>query len=395
MAYVWEPETGAFSWQGNASSVLPEIIARAIRNRSDLDAYIHPEDKLTVRQLYHRVQEEGACTRNYRLCVNQQTIDVEETAAIERNGNTRRIYGVLRRIPELMKTHSGSYHSYNLFYDFMQSLELIIARCLSAQQEGLIIQFTIDNLANVIALNGMEKTEEMMGVLQENLTSIVRDGGMLERLSVNQFVMVLPNHRKEELETLVDILYQILAKARKNSHIGSQFLKCSSGSVCFPEDGRTAGDLMQKLFLALEDAKLKLTSSHRSYAEIKQNHGFMEEHDQAVATIQSAINEKRLLLAYQPIIEAQSGQVTSYETLLRMRDADGNICSAGPLIPAAEEAGLIDFIDQKVLELVVEDLINHPSVTLNLNVSSLSTDNPKWLRACTRLLKDDDVARRL
>ncbi len=152
---------------------------------------------------------------------------------------------------------------------------------------------------------------------------------------------------------------------------------------------------MAKAFLALEEARDRMTSSHCDYSETQNSHSISSEKLRKMKDLQEAINDTRLLLAYQPIIISGTGAIYSYECLLRVRGKDGAIYSAGPAIPLAEKMGLIDVIDQKVLEMVVEDLTRYRDVRLGINVSSLSTDNPMWLRLCTKLLKDDQVASRL
>src|SRR5690606_33591913 len=67
----------------------------------------------------------------------------------------------------------------------------------------------------------------------------------------------------------------------------------------------------------------------------------------------SAVAQRRLELAYQPIVAVAGGDDAQYQTLLRLRDADGGLRPAGELLPIAEAAGLMDAIDRQVLELAI------------------------------------------
>ena len=58
--------------------------------------------------------------------------------------------------------------------------------------------------------------------------------------------------------------------------------------------------------------------------------------------------------------------------------------------------GLIRSIDRFVLDVVVGELSEHPETCLALNISSLSTTDPSWLRALTARVKErEEIAHRL
>lgn len=70
----------------------------------------------------------------------------------------------------------------------------------------------------------------------------------------------------------------------------------------------------------------------------------------------SAVAERRLELTFQPIVAVAGGDDAQYQTLLRLRDADGALHPAGELLPIAESTGLMQEIDQQVLEAAISTL---------------------------------------
>jgi EAL domain-containing protein (putative c-di-GMP-specific phosphodiesterase class I) len=61
-----------------------------------------------------------------------------------------------------------------------------------------------------------------------------------------------------------------------------------------------------------------------------------------------------------------------------------------------EQLGFIRLIDHRVLEMTIEELHDHPAVTLGFNVSGLTATDHSWLRALVSLLKGrPDLASRL
>src|SRR5690606_23971568 len=70
--------------------------------------------------------------------------------------------------------------------------------------------------------------------------------------------------------------------------------------------------------------------------------------------------------------------------------------SAGGIIPIAEKMGFIDVVDQFVLGKVIEELDASKDIQFTFNVSNLTTDSPKWLAMCTRMLAGrEDISSRV
>jgi PAS domain S-box-containing protein len=67
-----------------------------------------------------------------------------------------------------------------------------------------------------------------------------------------------------------------------------------------------------------------------------------------VGRIREALDEQRLVLYGQPIIDVHSRAVVAHELLLRMVARDGAIIAPGRFLPAAERYGLIEEIDRWV-----------------------------------------------
>jgi len=84
-----------------------------------------------------------------------------------------------------------------------------------------------------------------------------------------------------------------------------------------------------------------------------------------------ALLDGQLEVAYQPIVAVRGGGQAQYQLLLRLRQADGSLLTAGQVIPAAEAAGRIADLDQQVVEhaLGLLDLYRHADPALHLFVS--------------------------
>ena len=95
--------------------------------------------------------------------------------------------------------------------------------------------------------------------------------------------------------------------------------------------------------------------------------------------ILAALNQRRVLVAYQPVVAAADGRVAFYEALLRVRQEDGEIVGPAAYLPIAEKAGLVDQLDQRVLELALDRLVAEPGLRVSVNVSVATLRSPGWL----------------
>src|SRR3546814_19338468 len=93
-----------------------------------------------------------------------------------------------------------------------------------------------------------------------------------------------------------------------------------------------------------------------------------------------ALRDDRIAFAYQPVVLSQTGEVSYYETLVRMVEGQGAVVPASAFVPVAERLGLVRELDRRVLELAVEDLNADPEVTLALNISRLTASDRSLLR---------------
>ena len=95
--------------------------------------------------------------------------------------------------------------------------------------------------------------------------------------------------------------------------------------------------------------------------------------------IVSALNDRRIALAYEPIVESGSRRPAFHECLVRLRRPDGTIAPAGAIVPTSEKLGLVHLIDHRVLELVIEDLAAHPDARCSINLSADTAADQDWL----------------
>jgi diguanylate cyclase (GGDEF)-like protein len=146
--------------------------------------------------------------------------------------------------------------------------------------------------------------------------------------------------------------------------------------------------------LALETdiARAPLTVSHsaieRTYQILSGETAQPLKQQQDSLTLDEALSQDRLLLAFQPIVHAETAQLHHFEALLRLRQPDGHVVSAFPLIAKVEENGQVHRLDQHVLTLASAALRDNPDLHLAINVSAGTVGDPEMSAAYIEALRD-------
>ncbi|MBK8210731.1 MAG: EAL domain-containing protein [Rhodospirillales bacterium] len=73
--------------------------------------------------------------------------------------------------------------------------------------------------------------------------------------------------------------------------------------------------------------------------------------------LQRALRHDEFEVHYQPLVDLRRGQWMGFEALIRWRNRNGSYISPELFLPVAVEAGLIELISERVVELVARDML--------------------------------------
>lgn len=268
----------------------------------------------------------------------------------------------------------------------MHAVDAAILRCTQANNGGALLLISIDNLAMIINGYGHDVSETVMQDLSKQIITLLGAEDRLLRLQREQFALILASSYPDDTARLAERINHLLQNyGRDNFATSALHVLGAIGSVHFPAETSDPADALDKAYIALHSMQ---ESFYRTYAGTVHEADFCRQHMGLASYLYSAYKEKRLRLAWQPIIETATGRVLHYEALLRLVNLDGKITSAGPLIPIAEKMGLIEEIDGMVMRQVVQELRASPDVTLAFNVSNLTIGNPQWLNDIQALVEE-------
>lgn len=117
--------------------------------------------------------------------------------------------------------------------------------------------------------------------------------------------------------------------------------------------------------------------------------------------LKEAIKNRDLTLFYQPIVNSQSGEIETFEALIRWAQADGSFIPPYKFIPLAEETGLILDIDSFVIDQTCRQIAHwiekygpDKNFSIGVNISAKHWLNPILVKEVGTALQKYNVPAR-
>ncbi len=217
------------------------------------------------------------------------------------------------------------------------------------------------------------------------------------RVEGNAFGILLHDNAQHDMSAVARYILNYFHEVPLSTPAGKVTVSLSIGGVTIDREGTDRpADILIKAEAAMRAARERRFNGFVSYEGMAdQTESYRCILAQGNAFL-NALREKRVRLAYQPIIRARDGNVVLHECLIRMINEDGTICNAADFVPAIEHLGLSHLADQFALQTALQELIQYPDLSLSINVSHMSLHSPEWLAALESVLRNHkNVAPRL
>jgi diguanylate cyclase (GGDEF)-like protein len=245
----------------------------------------------------------------------------------------------------------------------------------------------IDNLGRINEAYGYDVADEVIGVIAKRLRSRMRGVDILGRFSGNKFGIILKNCAPEEIGIAAERLLAVMRDDVVMTTAGPVSVTGTIGGVTAPRHAGNVDEILARAQETLDRAKDRRPGSFLAYQPNLEREAQRRENIRATDGIVTALNERRILLAYEPVVDSNTRDVVFHECLLRIRKSDGSLVPASEILPVAERLGLARLLDQRVLELLIAEMAAHPQLHASLNVSASSTTDPDWWSRLEALLR--------
>lgn len=259
----------------------------------------------------------------------------------------------------------------NLLHD---RLERSIAQARRNDKKVGLMFIDLDGFKWINDSLGHDVGDELLIEVARRLRKCVRDEDTAARLGGDEFTLVLQDlHDTEDLlaigDKVVSLLREPFLLVGMHHHLSG-----SVGITVFPDDGDTVQALLKNADIAMYKAKEGGKNRFQFYAQHMQVDALARM--QLEADLHVAIEEDAFVLHYQPIVDADSGELVGAEALIRWRHPERGMIPPQEFIPVAEDTGLINAIGEWVLREAARQWREwydrgHPLLRLSVNVSGV------------------------
>lgn len=233
--------------------------------------------------------------------------------------------------------------------------------------------------------------DQLLARVAERLRQLMTDNELCGRLGGDEFAVVIrdasdPAYVDRVAQGIINRLTEPYTVDHHTLYVGA-----SVGSAMGPRDGNSVEELMRNADLALYRAKDGGGGQHCLYEPGL--HAEAEERRKLEASLRKALERDEFILHYQPVVDADSETVVSFEALVRWNSKDHGMVSPVKFVPLAEDTRLIVPIGEWVMREACREAVNWPrTVKVAVNVSGEQLLDPAFLDVVVSALATTGLA---
>ena len=403
VAFVWDIADDIIAWSDNVAEVFPDIPATMLAKASEFEKLIEPEPRVRLEAFARTTAKDTGRGVPYeieyglRASTTAPLIWVAESGCWfpGADGNPVRVEGIIRlnsehhaREEQLQKLSqndplTGELNRSHLVAALAETME----EAARFRSQFAFMLVGIDHLARLNDAFGFDVADGVVLEVAKRIRARLRGGDVIGRFSGNKFGLVLKDCTADDMRIAAE---RFLAGIRDEvipTPSGPVSVTASIGAISAPRYARSADEAMTRAQEALEMAKARRRGSFMMWRPNVERDAQRRVNIRVTDEIVTALNERRIVMAFEPVVETRSRQAAFYECLVRMQRDDGELSLAPDIVPVAEKLGLIRLVDHRVLELVVAELAAAPGVQMSLNISPDTTMDPDWWASIETLFR--------
>jgi len=414
-AYDWDIEKDTFQWSEGTESLLCLQSVDQVANSRRFNALMLPsaESSRNDAVMSSKEVDDGRGVA-YRLqyALSKKALGTKSDIWVEdcgrwyagQNGIPNRAYGVLRLINERREAEekrdrlsrfdplTGLYNRAHLNL----ALEEAFADIKLTGQSTSFLVVGLEHFDLINSVYGYNAGDAVIAEVARRISENLRDCDVICRFSGAKIAILLPECGDRDMLVAG---YRILNLLRENvvtTASGPIAVSVSIGGVLMPQNAKNS----QQVFMAAHQALRESRRARDASIVIFQPDPDLEAEKLRAAhmaeKVVTALKERRIHLAWQPVVDAKTKKVEFHEALIRLEAENGDSLVAGDFVSVAQKLGLIRLVDHHALDLALETLIKAPTAKFSLNVSFETACDPEWLsKLAHAVMKRRDIAERL
>jgi PAS domain S-box-containing protein/diguanylate cyclase (GGDEF)-like protein len=225
----------------------------------------------------------------------------------------------------------------------------------------------------------------------KELAGHLREADTLARVSDTEFVLMLDHiEGPREVSLIADKLLGSFSLPLAHG-VGKELVSACIGISLFPIDGHEIDGLLRDARVAKAEAELQGRNTYSFFSS--QMNAFAGERLLLAWHLRRALELNELSLKYQPQFDAETGQLTGIEALLRWSNLALGMVGPDRFVPVAEDHGYIHTIGEWVLREACRQFTEWQRMgcapkTLAVNISAKQIAAPGFVEMIESVLED-------
>jgi diguanylate cyclase (GGDEF)-like protein len=273
---------------------------------------------------------------------------------------------------------------------FMERLEHAVLRGRRSKKMVAVLFADLDAFKSVNDTFGHQLGDELLVVVAQRVTALLRPGDTLARLSGDEFVVLCEELDHEDQAALIAERIVDALNGTFELSGGDVDISVSVG-IAFAGRGEDVPEqMLHDADVAMYQAKRK-GGGHHQVIDLREQRA-AEQHSSLERDLRHAAERGELRAEYQPIVCSEDGRIVGVEALLRWDHPARGPIPPLTLIPVAEQAGLITDIGRWVLERACVDrrrwagYTGHDDFGMAVNVSAHQLMAPDFVATVADVL---------
>jgi diguanylate cyclase (GGDEF)-like protein/PAS domain S-box-containing protein len=278
---------------------------------------------------------------------------------------------------------------------FMDHIAEATERARGLGSRFALLFLDLDGFKEINDSLGHDAGDDLLRQVSQRIRACLRQADRLARFGGDEFLVLIdPVRRRRDVEAVTRKILKAVATPLKLDGLMAT-VSASIGIAMFPDDGEDPSLLLKNADAAMYQAKQGGRNALRFYAP--QINATLREKIALSHDLRAAVARAELGVAYQPIVDGESGRVLGVEALARWRHPERGPIPPAVFVPLAEETGLIGAIGESVLAQACAQMVAWDAVRsqvdampeqpyLSVNVSPVQLREEGFARGLRTLL---------
>jgi diguanylate cyclase (GGDEF)-like protein/PAS domain S-box-containing protein len=275
---------------------------------------------------------------------------------------------------------------------FLDEFEKSVQTAIRYKHNNAVLFFDLDHFKDINDTSGHKAGDDLLKLIASTLKRVTRFTDLVARLGGDEFAVIMPETDDLGAVTVAKKVLTELSKIKLEYGTVKHKVSCSIGIVNYPLHDANTTELLGFADLAMYKAKAAGKGTYHVFSPNDDTKQQLETRVYWKHQIEEALDNNHFILYYQPILHIENREIQHYEVLVRMRDPkSGEINLPAKFIQVAEEVGLIQNIDQYVLQMAIKKLAalqkTGHNIKFSINLSGAVVDTPVLLPFLKRIIK--------